>query len=142
VVQVTAGDDVSTGGQQQAYAQQQEASSDARMLQDLNQGPPQVFLQDTGRSQSTGGRLEASAAAAGAAEKGSGLGVVSGWRASSSGRKAGRPNTSASAVKPTLFDFTPADPVHAEVHYMRAADQEDFRWVSVICLVLVLSVWC
>lgn len=127
VLQVRAGGSASTGSQ--GYGQQED--SDAQMLQDLN--GPQILLQDKGRSQSTGGRLEAAGAAAGA-EKGSTLGVVGGWRASSGGRKAGRPNA-ASAVKPTLFDFTPADPVHAEVHYLRAADQEDFRCVC-------FSVWC
>lgn len=130
VLQVHAGGTSASTGSQGYGAQQED--SDAQMLQDLN--GPQVLLQDTGRSQSTGGRLEAASAAAAGAEKGGTLGVVGGWRASSGGRKAGRPNT-ASAVKPTLFDFTPADPVHAEVHYMRVADQEEFR-----CVFFCLSV--
>jgi hypothetical protein len=121
ILQVSADDalEASAGAGALAYQQQaQDSQDDAQMPQDLNALMPQVLLQDKARSQSTGGRLEAGVPKEGV------LGVMGGFRASSGGRR--RP-AAASTIKQTLFDFTPAEPVHAEVHYLRTADQEDFR---------------
>jgi hypothetical protein len=121
ILQVSADHELeaSAGAGALAYKQQaQDSQDDAQMAQDLNGQMPQVLLHYKARSQSTGGRLEAGVPKEGA------LGVVGGFRASSSGRR--RP-AAASPIKQTLFDFRPAEPMHAEIHYLRTTDQEDFR---------------
>jgi hypothetical protein len=81
----------------------------------------QQLLQDQARSKTTDGRLQQ-----GPPRRDGGLGVVDGLRASSGGRR--RP-VSATVIKQTLFDFSAVMPMHAEVHYLRASDQEGLRWV-------------
>jgi len=100
---------------QQLVVQQEEEVCDDQLQQDLN---GQMLLQKQTRSKTAAGRLEA-------VEEGDGkAGGLAGCIASSGGSR--RP-LAAVLVKPTLFDFSAADPMHASVHYMRGTDQEDFR---------------
>lgn len=103
---------------QQPELQQEEEICDDQLQQDLN---GQMLLQKQNRSKTAAGRLEA------VEEGGDKAEALAGCIASSGGSR--RP-LAAVLVKPTLFDFSAADPMHASVHYMRGADQEDFRWVA------------
>lgn len=116
VLRISAGADFSAQGAQHACSLQEAADSQAP--QDMD---GQQLLQDQARSKATDGRLQQ-----GPPRRDGGLGVVDGLRASSGGRR--RP-VSATVIKQTLFDFSAVTPTHAEVHYLRASDQEGLRWV-------------
>lgn len=112
---------VSADGNEQAVycSQQQQERSDEQLPQD-HDSDHMLLLQHQASSKTTGGRLEE----AGKHGSGGAFDQLDRVLGSNGGRR--RPATAVS-LKQTLFDFTPVDPVHAEVHYLRAADQGDFR---------------
>jgi hypothetical protein len=114
-----------TASQYQQHQQQYQGAAedqldDAQLPQDLN---GQILLQSQMRSMTAGAQLEGT-------YKGSDATGAPGdsIKASSGGTGRRRP-MSAVPIKQTLFDFGPADPVHATVHYLRPSDQEGLRWV-------------
>jgi hypothetical protein len=120
LVQISAGADLTPQvfAQQQQQQQQQQGQefADSRMPQDMN-----AQALNSQRSRSTNGRLQEGAKV----DMGAGLECI---KSSGGGRRC---HSSANPLKQTLFDFSAVEPEHAAVHFMKASDQEDFRWGAV-----------
>lgn len=114
-----------------AQQQEQREPSDAQLQQDMD---GHMLLHNQASCKSSGGTLELAPAQAKVAESG-----VAAVHDSTGAQK--RPG-SAAPVKQTLFDFSPAEPTQAAVHYMRQqTDQgEDFRCVVCLCVCLPFEV--